>query len=106
MKIKKFKNGKIKLELEKSDHELTDHDTVYHDDMFFSDLYIDTINGDYIIIDYNTSIIYDYFNSYMLQNPLKTLIDDIFNSEKGYIYLYPSFDININTIDSMQDQEY
>lgn len=104
MLVKKFKNGKIKLQLEASDKELEEYEreNIYHDDMFMSDLYIETIEGNYIIVDFNTSTVYDYFNSYMIQNPLKVLIDDIYESEKGYIYLYPSDD-NINTFDCMRE---
>ena len=55
-------NGKVKEEF-------------YHDEMFF-DLYIITIQGDYYIIDYSTGLIYNYFNSSMVQNYIKYLLED------------------------------
>ena len=88
MIIKKFKSGKIKLQVIKSDFddgELSEN--IYHDDLFFKDVSIDFIDGDVYIIDSNKKLVYNYFNSYSIQNPLKSLLDDL--EEKKVIYLYP-----------------
>lgn len=107
MIIKKFKNGKIKLQLEKKwdfeqyTGELSE--SIYHDDMFMENLYIDTINGCFYIIDTNKQIIYDYFNGYFIQNPLKSLLNDLESNSK--IYLYPS-DIDYNDyLNQIGDEE-
>lgn len=88
MKITKFKNGKIKLELESSDFDYQGNvrEEVYHDDMFMCDLYIEQINGYQYIVDTNTQRVYE-LGSYLLQNPLKYLLDEL--KEHGKMYLYP-----------------
>lgn len=85
--IKKFKNGKILLKPEKIDFDgKTLSENFYHDDMFFSDLYINQINGYQYIVDFNTSLVYD-LGSYLLQNPLKWLLETL--ETNGKMYLYP-----------------
>ena len=89
--IKKFKNGKIKLNRPaKNDSYYWDNgvliDEYYHDDMFFSDLYINQINGYMYITDFNTGLVYE-LGSYLLQNPIKYILDEI--TEGGRMYLYP-----------------
>ena len=96
MKIKKFRNGKIKLTVEpKHDIEYKintkEFDTkisesVYHNDMFFADLYINQINGYQYITNHNTQRVYE-LGSYLMQNPLKWLLDEL--AEKRTIYFYP-----------------
>lgn len=88
MKIKKFKNGKIKLELEPSDFDDQGNvrEEVYYDDMFMHDLYIEQINGYQYIVNFNTQRVYE-LGSYLLQNPLKYLLDEL--KEHGKMYLYP-----------------
>lgn len=89
MEIKKFKNGKIKMTIQKN-YDINDDGTinenVYHDDMFFSDLYINQINGYQYICDFNTSLVYE-MGSYLMQNPLKFILDTL--QEDKQIYLYP-----------------
>lgn len=92
MYVKKFKNGKIKLEVKKNDWYYRDGDgkikeDFYHDELFFNDLFIEEIDGDFYIVDTNTNLIYDYFNSCLIQNPLQYLLKDL--EEKEKIYLYP-----------------
>lgn len=86
--IKKFKNGKILLKPDKID--ILDDGSIdenfYHDDMCFSDLYINQINGYMYIVDFNTSLVYE-LGSYLLQNPLKYILDEL--EEHGKMYLYP-----------------
>ena len=85
--IKKFKNGKILLKPDKSDftNGVLD-ENFYHDEMFFSDLSINQINGYQYITDYNQSRVYE-LGSYLMQNPLKWLLDEL--QENGKLYLYP-----------------
>lgn len=87
--IKKFKNGKIKVSMDKQYDILSNgaiNENVYHNDMFFSDLYINQINGYSYLVDFNTSLVYE-IGSYLLQNPLKYIFDELL--EKGKIYFYP-----------------
>lgn len=88
MKITKFKNGKIKLELEASDFDNQGNvrEEVYHDDMCMHNLYIEQINGYQYIVDMSTQRVYE-LGSYLLQNPLKYLLDEL--KEHGMYYLYP-----------------
>jgi len=83
MIIKKFKNGNINLKLQKEDIEDGQIDeNVYHDEMFMDDLYIHIdYNGDKWIADYNTGRAY-YLGSYLLQNPLKSLLDTLYDFHK------------------------
>lgn len=90
--IRKFKNGKVKLYIPKGDWYYRDSngkikEEFYHDEMFMHNLYIEVIDGDYYIVDTSTNLIYDYFNSYLIQNPLQYLLKDL--EEKEKIYLYP-----------------
>jgi len=88
--IKKFKNGKITITLDRK-YDI-DSDTnevsegIYHDDMFMEDLYFQTINVSIYLIDFNTSLVYEV-GSYLMQNPLKWLLDTL--QEDGKIHFYP-----------------
>lgn len=87
--IKKYKNGNITLRAEKSDFDGDGNvkESFYHDDMFMRDLYIEnTDDGTCYIIDYNTNKAY-LFGSYLMQNPLKLLLDRL--KECPMIKLYP-----------------
>ena len=86
--IKKFKNGKLKLSIKKGECELNGevNESFYHDEMFMSDLYINQINGYMYITDYNKQLVYD-LGSYLMQNPLKYLLDEL--EEKGVFYFNP-----------------
>ena len=85
--IKKFKNGKIKLQVEKCDilQGGTIDENVYHNDMFWDDLYINQINGYQYVTDFNTSTVYE-LGSHLLQNPLKWLLDTLEEDKKMYLY--------------------
>ena len=76
--IKKFKNGKLVLKVEKDDFEKDGsvRETFYHDDMFFDDLYINQINGYHYLVDFNKSLVYD-LGSYLMQNPLKYILEEL-----------------------------
>jgi hypothetical protein len=86
--VKKFKNGKIKIQLDYMNDGTTaqEIESVYHDDMFMSDLYINQINGYSYVVDFNTNLVYE-IGSYLCQNPLKQILDELL--EKSKIYLYP-----------------
>lgn len=86
MIIKKFKNGKLKLEYEKGDISGIGSifENVYYDDMFMNDLYINQINGYQYLIDFNKSIVYDLRD--YTHNPLYTLLNDIQKFKKVYYY--------------------
>ena len=87
MIIKKFKNGKILLKTEKADFKNNIIDeNIYHNSMFMESLCIDQINGYNYITDFNTNRVYD-LGSYLLQNPLKFLLDTL--TEKKKMYLLP-----------------
>ena len=92
MEIKKFKNGKIKMQLEKSDlfyysdgNGGIDIDRLYDDEITMSDLYIQQINGYQYIVDFNTNTVYE-MGSYLMQNPLKFIADKM---SEGAVYLCP-----------------
>ena len=94
MIIKKFKNGKIKLQIEpKFDYNNSneiDIDEVYHRDITMSDLYINQINGYQYVVDFNTQLVYPLISKgYALScyNPLIFLRDE-FKKNKVF-YLYP-----------------
>lgn len=86
--IKKFKNGKLVLRVEKDDFETdgTVRETFYHDEMFMSDLYINQINGYQYLVDFNKSLVYD-LGSYLMQNPLKYILEEL--EEHGRLVYYP-----------------
>jgi hypothetical protein len=91
MIVKKFKNNKLKLEIEKSDYFYFGHggelqDTLYFEEIEGSDLYINQINGYQYLVDFNKNVVYE-MGSYLLQNPLKYLLDEL--EEKKRIYFYP-----------------
>jgi len=85
--IKKFKNGKITIKLQKEDVEngLVDRD-IYFEDMFYRDLCIKIIDSFVYLVDYNTKWIYE-LGSYLMQNPLKCILDTLL--EDGKITFYP-----------------
>jgi len=94
MVIKKFKNGKIKLQIEpKFDYNNSneiDIDEVYHRDITMSDLYINQINGYQYVVDFNTQLVYPlisegYHLSYY--NPLVFLRNEF--TKKATLYFYP-----------------
>ena len=92
MIIKKFKNGKIKFQLEKSDlfyyadgNGGIDIYKLYDNEITMSDLYIQQINGYQYIVDFNTNIVYE-LGSYLMQNPLKFIADEL---SEGAVYLHP-----------------
>lgn len=88
--IKKFKNGKVKVSIPKNDFYYRNGEVIeefYFDEIEISCLYIVTIEGNYYIVDFNTKRVYDYFNSYLIQNPLKYLLDELALNKK--LYLYP-----------------
>ena len=86
--VKKFKNGKIKIQLDYMNEGTTaqEIESVYHDDMFMSDLYINQANGYSYLVDFNTGLVYE-LGSYLMQNPLKQILDELL--EKNKIYFYP-----------------
>ena len=89
MDIKKFKNGKIKMSVQR-DYDINDdgsiNENVYHDDMFMADLSLNQINGYMYITDFNTQLVYE-LGSYLMQNPLKFLLEEM--EEKSVLYFYP-----------------
>ena len=90
--IKKFKNGKVKLSVPKNDWYYRNDDKsikeeFYFEEMFYNNLYIEEIYGTYFIVDYETNNVYNFFNSYLLQNPLRYLLDEL--TENNTVYLYP-----------------
>lgn len=89
MEIKKFKNGKIKMVVQREYDYISDGSIskmVYHYDMFFADLSINQINGYQYICDFNTGLVYE-MGSYLMQNPLKFILDTL--QEDKQICLYP-----------------
>ena len=90
--IKKFKNGKLAFRVDASysikDGELDEK--YYHDGMFMEDLYLNQINGYMYLVDYNTQRVYE-IGSYLVQNPLKYLLDTILEHHKAgkVFHLYP-----------------
>lgn len=92
--VKKFKNGKIALKIDKKHGWYIKHDKLseayYHDVMFMSDLYINQINGYQYLVDFNTQTVYS-LGTYLMQNPLQELLDNIFKAYKEgkAYYLYP-----------------
>ena len=86
--IKKFRNGKLVLRVEKDDlnEDGTAGETFYHNEMFMSDLYINQINGYQYLVDWDKSLVYE-LGSYLVQNPLKWLLDEL--AERKKLILYP-----------------
>ena len=82
--IKKFKNGKILLKPDSVEEIL--NESFYHDEMFTADLYLNQINGYMYIVDFNRSLVYE-LGSYLMQNPLKYILDEL--EAFGKMYLYP-----------------
>lgn len=87
MLVKKFKNGKIKFQVEKMDilKDGSIEENVYYDDMFMSDLSFNQINGHMYLVDYNSQLVYDFSECDMF-NPLKHLLNEL--EREGKIYLY------------------
>ena len=74
---------------EKSDYEYyslpdgtSNYDMLY-DELFFADLYIESVNCDFYLFDMNKEKIY-WLGSYLMQNPLKELIDSCTNKASYY----------------------
>lgn len=92
MIIKKFKNGKIKMQLEKSDFDYYGDgngnlkDDLYFNEIEMSDLYINQINGYQYLVDFHTQRVYE-LGSYLMQNPLKELLSDL--EQHKTLYFYP-----------------
>lgn len=91
--IKKFKNGKLAFRVDKNysitkDGELDEN--YYHDGMFMNDLSLNQINGYIYLVDFNTQTVYE-IGSYLVQNPLKYLLDTILEHHKAgkVFYLHP-----------------
>lgn len=93
--VTKFKNGKLALRVAArtgwyldSNKQLTD--SYYHDIMFMSDLYIFQLGDSQYLVDYNTQRVY-LLGSYLLQNPVKYLLDGVMEANKNRkaYYLYP-----------------
>lgn len=82
--IKKFKNGKILLKPDSIEDIL--NESFYHDEMFMSDLYINQINGYMYVVDFNRDLVYE-LGSYLMQNPLKYILDEL--EEHGKMYFFP-----------------
>ena len=90
--IRKFKNGKLKLSVPKNhiyyrNADGTVNEEYYHCAMFWDNLYIESIEGNYYIVDFSTHRVYDYYNSYLIHNPLQSLLDDLTNNK--VVYMYP-----------------
>ena len=86
--IIKFKNGKIKVELQKNYDINSDgsiNENVYHDDMFMCDLYLNQINGYQYLVDFNTSLVYE-LGGYLMQNPLVYILNELQENSKMYFY--------------------
>jgi len=99
--IKKFKNGKILLKPDAIDFENGQlNENFYHDEMFMSDLSLNQINGYMYITDYNTQTVYE-LGSYLMQNPLKFILEEL--EENGKMYLYPL--TKKESLDLLQDLE-
>lgn len=81
MRITKFKNGNINFKLELEDiqggNKIIDIDAIYNNAFFWEDLYIQFIDDEPYLIDFNTQLVYNLFNSYsnvLLQ--LKELLEN------------------------------
>lgn len=91
--IRKFKNGKIRFRVDPN-YSIDKHgklkEEYYHDGMFMNDLYLNQINGYMYLVDWNTQCVYP-IGSYLVQNPLKYLLDTILEHHKEgkSFYLYP-----------------
>lgn len=69
--IKKFKNGKIYMDIKEDlksgfyevgnghEKDMEELEKFYHDEMFINDLSINQINGCLYIVDFNTQLVYD-----------------------------------------------
>jgi len=92
MDIKKFKNGKIKMSIQR-DYDINDdssiNENVYHDDMFMSDLSFNQINGYMYLVDQNTQLVYDLQNHgySIMNNALIQLLNEL--EKTNVIYFYP-----------------
>lgn len=92
--IKKFKNGKIAFRMDKDgwyvDEDGKLKDEYYHDVMLMADLSINQINGYQHLVDFNTQTVYS-LGTYLLQNPMRFILDDIYEAHKKgkAYYLYP-----------------
>lgn len=93
--IKKFKNGKIKInKIKKNDNYYRDNigdimiDQFYNNEITMCDLYFNQINGYMYLVDFNTQYVYDLrdINYYHHKNILIHLKELL---ESNNIYLYP-----------------
>ena len=89
--VKKFRNGKVKLEVKRNEYYWNPDGTLsevfYFDEMELNNLYIVTIEGELFIVDFSTSRVYDFYNGYLIHNPLKYVLDVLAFNKK--LYLYP-----------------
>jgi hypothetical protein len=88
--VKKFKNGKLKLFIDKNSIYINKDGTIdeeyYHNEMFMNDLSIDFIENEWYIVDTNKWLVYR-MGSYLMQNPIKEILDTL--QESGKIYFNP-----------------
>lgn len=81
--IKKFKNGKIVLDIKEDlksgyyENNIQSVENFYHNEMQMSDLYINTINGYQYIVDFNTQTVYD-----LPRNHFVMFLEDLCKGEK------------------------
>jgi len=80
--IKKFKNGKVKLQCNKTELD----ENFYHDEMFFNNLSINQINGYLYLIDTNKQLVYE-IDPYLMHDPISYIIETI--KSDGRLYLQP-----------------
>ena len=86
--INKYRNGYLLLKPDASDFDADGqvNESFYHDDMFGQSLYLEQINTMWYIVDFQKSLCYA-FGSYLMQNPLKELLEIL--SEKKYLLRSP-----------------
>jgi hypothetical protein len=85
--IKKFKNGNIKMKVEKNSYYIEQDGSInerfVHDEMFMADLYFNQINGYMYLTDMNTQRVYDMSRIWNLN----TFLDEL--KECEIMKLYP-----------------
>lgn len=81
--IKKFKNGKIVLDIREDlktgyyESNIQSVEGFYHDEMTMQDLYVNQINGYQYIVDWNTQRLYD-----LPRNDFQLFLEDLSNGKK------------------------
>lgn len=81
--IKKFKNGKIVLDIREDlrteyyEKNIQSVEGFYHNEMFMQDLYINQINGYQYIVDWSTQRLYD-----LPRNDFKLFLEELSNGKK------------------------